>query len=265
LLGKLYMTRGRDDDAIREYQAAIAIRPDYWQNHYALGIFYYARGRFAEMATEFERVTKLEPANALAYSSLGAAYHSAGDLERAAENYKRAIGIAPTGSAYSNLGASYHQRHRYDDAIAAYLEAIKLSPHNPLYRRNLGDAYRQKGDEPAARAAYEQAIALAREMLSVNAGDVATLSLVALCQAKLSRFDAARITIADALRRAPDDSQVLNRAGAIEARAGNPGAALDFCRRAIAHGASRLMIRNDDDFETLRTDPAFVRLTNGGP
>ncbi len=264
MLGLLYERQGRNDEALREYQAAIDIRPDYWRNHYALGMFYYNRGRFAEMATEFDRVTKLQPDNAMAYSSLGVAYHSAGDLVRAAENYKRAIAIAPTASAYSNLGASYHQQRRYDDAIAAYREAIKLAPHNPLYQRNLGDTYARKGDDRNARAAYEQAITLAREMLSVNADDVTAISLLALCQAKLSRFADARATIAGALRSAPENSLVLNRAAAIEARAGNRAAALDYCQRAIAHGASRLLIRDDDDFKTLRNDPAFVRLTNGG-
>ena len=264
LLGDLYARQGRDADAVGEYQRAIGIRPEYWRNRASLGGFYYGRGRFADAVTEFERVAALQPDNALSYSNLGAAHHSAGDLTRAAENYRRAIAIAPTASAYSNLGAAYHLQRQYDEAIAAYGDAIRLSPHNPLYQRNLGDTYVRKGDHQRASAAYQQAIVLARESLSVNPGDVSALSLLALCQAKLSQFGEARATIAGALRRAPDDSQVLHRAAAIEARAGNRAAALDYCQRAIARGASRLMIRDDDDFETLRNDPAFVRLTNGG-
>ena len=95
----------------------------------------------------------------------------------------------------------------------------------------------------------------------MNAADVGMLSLAALCEAKLARFDLARRKIAEAQERAPEHAVVLARAAAIEARAGRPREALALCERAVARGASRSVLRADEDFESLRQDSAFVRLT----
>jgi tetratricopeptide (TPR) repeat protein len=261
MLAALSERQGRPEDAIRHHQRAIAIRPGYWRNHGALGNFYVRGGRFAEAAIEFQRVTELQPDNAIGFLNLGAAYHNAGDYPRAVENYQRSIAINPTDYAYSNVGAVYHIQQRYAEAVAAHNEALKLSPEKPELYRNIADAYRKMGDEAAARKSYERAIQLATRALSVNAGDAAMLSLAALCEAKLSRSDRARQRIEEAIRRAPDSALVLVRAAAIEARAGNARGAIDLCERALSRGASRIVIREDDDFESIRQEPAFVRLT----
>jgi serine/threonine-protein kinase len=261
LLGTLLAGKGNDADAIGHYQRAIAIRPNYWRNHASLGGFYFGTGRFAEAAIEFQRVTELQPESSWAYLNLGGAYHAAGDFQRAIDNYKRAIALSPGEyAAHSNLGAVYHNQKRFADAVEAYRAAIQLAPENPILHRNLGDALRKNGEEEASHSAYERAIVLGNRMLSVNPGDAYTMSLVALCHAKLSRFDRARRAAAGAVGLASSHGGVLHRAAAVEALAGNKTAALDLCARAVAQGASRAMILEDEDFESLRGDPRFTRL-----
>jgi serine/threonine protein kinase/Flp pilus assembly protein TadD len=262
LLGTLYVGQGKNEEAVAQHERAIGIRPNYWRNRLALGAFYYRTGRFAEAAVEFRRVTELQPESSWSFLNLGSAYHAAGDLQRAIDNYKRAIELSPTDYvAYSNLGALYHTQGRFREAVEAYTAAIKVAPANPVLHRNVADTLRKKGEDAAARKAYERAIVLANRMLAVNPKDASTVSLVALCQAKLSRFDQAREAAARAVALAPKNGEVLHRAAATEALAGNHAAALALCERAIAHGASRTLIREDEDFDALRRDPQFIRLT----
>ena len=262
LLATLYAREDNEREAIARYQRAIAIRPNYWRNHSALGAFYFRKGRFPEAAIEFQRVTELQPQGSWGYMNLGAAYHASGDFERAIDNYKRALALAPSDhQAHSNLGAIYHAQGDYDRAVAAYTAAIAVAPDEPFLHRNLGDALRMKGDDPPARKAYGRAINLGERMLSVNPKDARTMSFVGLCEAKLGRFDRARRRAAAAMRLSPMDSLVFHRAAAIAALAGDSAAALDLTERAISHGASRSLIRDDEDFEKLRTDPRFIRLT----
>ncbi|MCA1650243.1 MAG: tetratricopeptide repeat protein, partial [Acidobacteria bacterium] len=209
LLGAIYEQKGKMPEALAEYKRAIAIRPEYPRNHAGLGAFYFRTGQLADAAIEFQRVTELQPDDPTGYLNLGAAFHAAGDTRRAVANYRHANEISPTDVALSNLGALYHGEGRFDDAIAAYGAAIKLTPGVPNFHRNLGDAYRAKGDEPAARDAYARAIDMAQRMLSVNAGDAEALSIMAICEAKLGRFDRARSLAADAMRRAPESGAVL--------------------------------------------------------
>jgi tetratricopeptide (TPR) repeat protein/predicted Ser/Thr protein kinase len=261
LLGRIYARQGQETKAVGEYQQAIGIRPNYWRNHNALGALYFRSGRFAEAAIAYQRVTELQPQNAAGYMNLGAALHAAGDIPRAIDFYKRSIDVGATDMAYSNLGAIYHSQRRYDDAIAAYQSAIRLSPSRPVWHRNLGDAYRQKGDAAAASAEYQRAIQLATGTLSVNERNADTLSLIAVCEAKLSQAERARSRIAQALRLAPDDPNVLWRAAAVEVMAKQPQEGLRLLERAIEKGFSRSLARDDDDFAPIRDDPRFVKLT----
>jgi tetratricopeptide (TPR) repeat protein/predicted Ser/Thr protein kinase len=261
MLGAIYEQKGRMPEAIAEHKRAIAIRPEYARNHAGLASFYFRTGRLADAAVEFQRVTELQPDDPRGYLNLGAAFHAAGDTRRAVVNYTRANDISPTDVAFSNLGAIYHGEGRFDDAIAAYGAAIKLTPGVPNFHRNLGDAYRAKGDEPAARQAYARAIDMAQRMLSVDAADPEALSIMAISEAKLGRFDRARSLASDAMRRAPENGAVLYRSAAVEARAGDDERALELCERAVTRGASRTQMAADEDFAGLRADSRFKRLT----
>ncbi len=259
LRGQIYSRLGNFDGAIDEYQQAIRIRPQYWRNHSALGALYYRTGRFAEAAIAYQKVLDLQPDNGYALMNMGVALHAAGDIPRATEYYKRSIDVAPTELAYSNLGHIYYGQQRFDEAIAAFEAAIRLAPSRPLLYRNAGDAYARKGDRAAAVRAYERAIELATANLSVNPRDADTMTIIALCEAKLSRLPAARARAAQAVALDPESSTVLFRAASVEALAGRAPEALTLLERAIAKGFSRSLARESDDFATLRGDPRFAR------
>ena len=260
LLGRVYTRQGQADKAISEYEKAIRIRPNYWRNHAAVGAMYYRSGRFSEAAIAYGQVITLEPDNAAGYMNLGAAMHASGNTLGAIEQYKKSIEKGPSAVAYSNLGVIYQSQRRFDDAIEAFEGAIRLAPARPVTHKNLGDAYRRKGDTRAAAAAYERVIELATKTLSVNAKSADMLSLIAVCEAKLGRFDRARSRIAEARQAEPDNATALARAAAIDVLAGRTAAGLELLELAIEKGYSRSFARDDDEFMVVREHPKFREL-----
>jgi tetratricopeptide (TPR) repeat protein len=126
--------------------------------------------------------------------------------------------------------------------------------------RNLGDAYRRMGREADALAAYRTAIRLFEQRLQVNPRDAQTLASLAVLWSKVGedKVAMARIQEADAL--APNDVRVMFYAAVVHARAGRSDAALQQLRRAVDNGFSRSQIRDEEDFESLSTLPAFKAL-----
>ena len=60
------------DEAMREYQAALRINPDYSDAHNNLGVVYWQRGRLDEAKREFQTALRLNPRYVAARNNLKA-------------------------------------------------------------------------------------------------------------------------------------------------------------------------------------------------
>ncbi len=257
LLGRIYADMGDMDNAVAEFQAAIALRPGFWQNYHQLGVAYYEKGRFQEAIDAFTRGVELRPDSAPAFQALGTSYHALGNVDEALRNYERAIAIAPSAFAYSNIGLIHYSHGRFGEAAAAYEKSAGLQPRRPSTFRNLGDTYARLGDRTRARSAYSRAVELTREELRINPKDASTMTLQAMCLAKLGRAGEASRVAAAANELAPDDIQVVYDTAVVHALAGRETEALAWLRRAIDGGYSATLATDDDDLAALRTLPEF--------
>src|SRR5712692_4424544 len=77
--------------AEREYQAVLALAPDFAEVHMNLGLVYQLQDRFAEAMTEFRRALKFKPALAGANFFLGVDYSKMGEGARATSYLKAAL------------------------------------------------------------------------------------------------------------------------------------------------------------------------------
>ena len=259
LLGEIFVDRGEGDAAVREFERAIALRPQFWANHAALGVACFRLGKYDQAEAAFRRVTELQPDNPWGFQQLGATYQARGDFATAMQHYERSIGLGPLASTYSNIGTVHFAERRYEQAVAAYRRACELSRRDPRLRRNLGDALMKVGRPREARAAYVEAIALVQDALKVNPKSASNLALLAVCEAKVQRFAEARQHAANAVELAPSDPEILYRRAIVHALAGDPDAALSSLRLAVSHGYSPRLAREDDDLASLRVDPRFER------
>jgi protein O-mannosyl-transferase len=129
------------------------------QNNYLaynnLGNFYARFGRYTEAIKSYEQAVKIKPDYTLAHNNLGIAYGSLNRLPEAIDAFKQAIKSNPNfAAAYNNLGVAYDGLGRSTEAIDAYSQAIKINPNFAEAHKNLGYAYLTIGDKNSALAEY---------------------------------------------------------------------------------------------------------------
>jgi hypothetical protein len=93
-LGIAYMEKGRIDEAIEEYKAALRLDSHSARAHNNLGVAYYKLGRLDDAIRELETALELEPQFADAHYNLGIAFGDKGDHERAYIEIKKAMSLS---------------------------------------------------------------------------------------------------------------------------------------------------------------------------
>jgi len=94
-LGGALLTAGRVDEAILRLSAAVKDRPDYFDAHYNLGNALASKGEFRAAADQFRSATRLNPDDADAEASLGSALARIGHISEAKSHYRRALELNP--------------------------------------------------------------------------------------------------------------------------------------------------------------------------
>ena len=165
---------GQTEDALREFEAAVALNDSYVEAHLNRAITLNELGRYEEAREAFGRATELEQGRsekfpaavsaklANAHLHVGDLYMAANAPADAAEQYRAALGMRPRFTDIRNkLATALLQLGRIEEAERELTVALE---HNPRYleaRLNLGLARFRQGDEDGARthwgAAREQA------------------------------------------------------------------------------------------------------------
>src|SRR5262249_32111989 len=95
----------RDGEAIRFYQAALALRPDNVTVRINLGNALSRPGALQGALPEYRKAIELDPKDAGAHVYLGDALGEKGDLDGAVAEFRKAIELDPKGAvAHCNLG-----------------------------------------------------------------------------------------------------------------------------------------------------------------
>jgi len=164
-------TIGDDEQAIADYDQAIALQPDYAEAYNNRGIAYGAKGDLAHAIADFDQVIALDRDDAEVYNNRGIAYAAKGDFARAIADYDQAIALKPDlAEAYNNRGTAYYDKGDLGRAIIDYDRAIALKPDLAEAYSNRGTAYYDKGDLGRAIIDYDQAIALKPDYAVAYAG-----------------------------------------------------------------------------------------------
>ena len=139
--------KGDLDKAIRHYNKAIELKPDFFGAYNDRGIIYSKKGDFDNAIKDLNKAIELNPNLTEAYNNRGIAYNRKGEIDTAIHNYSKAIELSPNNAkAYKNRGTAYFQKGDFDIAIHNYSQAIELKPAYAEAYNNRGTAYFQKGD-----------------------------------------------------------------------------------------------------------------------
>jgi adenylate cyclase len=129
--------------------------------HFAKGHVLRAQGRPEEAIPEYETAIALNRNWVFAYVALGACKLLTGSLEEAIPLAEQAIRLSPRdpniGIMYDRIGYVHLLQSRIDQAILWSEKARGANPAHPLYRAHLASAYALKGE--TERAATELAAA----------------------------------------------------------------------------------------------------------
>jgi len=155
---------GRLPEAIAQYQAALAIKPDYARARTDLGNALSKIGRLQEAVAQYQAALRLEPDAAIPHNNLGNALSQIpGRLPEAIAEYQAALRFEPNyAEAHNNLGSAYAQMPgRMPDAISEFETALRINPDYAQARTNLDLARALPRNETnSAEVEYNQAVAL---------------------------------------------------------------------------------------------------------
>jgi tetratricopeptide (TPR) repeat protein len=153
------------DNAIKEYQLALQLRPGEAELHEALGEFYLDNHSDGEALGELEKTVLLDSSRTKAFYLLGRLHVQNRENEKAVPYLQRALRLQPNlNEASGLLGTAYVRMGKFAEAVPSLQKAAPLdhfgNVHYQLYL-----AYRKLGQLQAAQKALARSQELRRSSL----------------------------------------------------------------------------------------------------
>lgn len=165
LLGKAFERLRNPLDAIKAYDAAIALDPDFAEAHGNRASIVAQAGLPDEALKSFDRALALDPTAVADWINRGALLHELGRFDEALASYEKALTLAPEDpTVLTNRANVLVQLGRFDDGLADYDRALKRNP-------KLMQAYAQKGTALKLCGRLEEARELLERARAIDAKD----------------------------------------------------------------------------------------------
>jgi Flp pilus assembly protein TadD len=159
-LGHALLAQGKPDEAIIEYQAALALQPRP-EIRSILGTTLIRQRRYAEAIEQFSELLKSSPENEPALVQLGIAQARSGKPDEAARAFAEALRLDPADAgAHNNLGNVLAQQGRHEEAVRQFEETVRLNPNHTGAHNNLAISLDKLGRVGDAIGQYREAIRL---------------------------------------------------------------------------------------------------------
>ncbi len=158
--------QGISDEALAEFERAIAENPNLTVAYLGAGAIYREKGDYTSAETRYRRATELEPSNFDAQFGLALTLQLLDRSSEAVRSYLRALSIRPDDfESNLNLGTTYLSLGEPAQARPYAERAVRLNPGSGPARVNLGAVYAQLAQHEAAVIEYQQAA----ELMDLNA------------------------------------------------------------------------------------------------
>lgn len=238
-LGEVHFANDRSEEAILNYEKALAVAPTLSEIYAPLGLAYVKNGNIAraeellskadaagrsEIETEYLRgliffkqnknqealaafnaVIARDPEHVLAHYYQAAVYDRLNQRDSSVAALKKTTEIDPGfAPAYFDLGVTYYNEGEYDHAENAYKQTVKIESGNAEAHANLASTHRQQEHFVEANAEYK----LAAEHGINNDADL--FSEWGFCLGKVNEWDKAVARLQTASEIRPDESVYTN-------------------------------------------------------
>jgi Flp pilus assembly protein TadD len=145
--GLAYKNLGDYTQAIKDFDEAIRIKPEYAEAYYNRGLAHKALGNTGQAIADYSQAIRFKPNLAEAYNNRGNAYGESGDCNLALSDFNAALQINPSfAEAFMNRGNAYNCLGNYQQAIEDYGRAIEKKPDYAASYYNRAVAYSKMGN-----------------------------------------------------------------------------------------------------------------------
>ena len=156
LLGRLALMRDDNRTAARNFENAVALRPELAAAHVELAKLYVSWRNPDRAQACYEAALKVIPDVAGLHNNLGLIHLEKARLSAAEQCFQRALQLDPKfAAARNNLGRVYSTRKQYDTALECFRAALAIDPGNIHASINIGLALVETGEHEQALAQLE--------------------------------------------------------------------------------------------------------------
>lgn len=156
-LADVYAARGLVEHALREYQIAVELNPDYEEARIGRDNMVKRKKDRSRPQQATERRLLSDPA--AIRRGRGGVYDRMGLYQYAVAEYQEALRFDPlSAETHNGLGISYDKMGRHEEAIREFQEALRLKPGYKEAHNDLGVAYAKQGLADQAVREFQEAL-----------------------------------------------------------------------------------------------------------
>ncbi|QLA16060.1 tetratricopeptide repeat protein [Desulfolutivibrio sulfoxidireducens] len=127
--GDLLASLDRPHEAMKDYNAALALVPGNAAVYFNRGNLLFAMGRYDDAIADYTRAIELDATDAGAFNNRGTAWFTKGNLESALANYTKAMELLPDDAQFvNNRGRVWLKKGDAQRARADFSMAKSLNP-----------------------------------------------------------------------------------------------------------------------------------------
>lgn len=130
-IGKLLRDDKKTEEAKKEFERALELKPDYLDAKIQLALILEAEGNSGEAITKLKEIVGQNPYNVEAIFQLGRVYYNNNQTDEAIDQFEKALQIFPnhSNSLYA-LGLAYQKKGLTGKALEQFEKVLELNPGN---------------------------------------------------------------------------------------------------------------------------------------
>jgi tetratricopeptide (TPR) repeat protein len=250
---------GNIEEAIRDYQGALKLRPAWEGGWWDLSLVYFSNARYADSIDPLKRVVDLKPEYGTAWAMLGLSEYQTKDYKNALIHLEKAQGMGIQGSpdairlAQYHLGALLNQNREFERSVELLSGGHPEGQLATLWNLALGMGLLRvpllpeqvdPAQQPLLRAAgqaasllanskYDDAFIILQNILKDYPATPFLHYAYGSALASLSQYDEAEAQLREEMRISPNSALPLIRLAFVDLKTQRPGDALTAAQRAV--------------------------------
>ena len=156
-LGVAYLNQQRLDQALKQFEQAVAIDKNNSTVQLNVGIAQLNLSHVPESEAALQRAAQLDPKNPAVWYNLGLLHRNNGQAEQALTEFSKAGSLAPDDAdTHYFLGDLYSQQQKYAEAEREFRRAVALDPVSVSAEFGLARALQREGKSADAKPHFER-------------------------------------------------------------------------------------------------------------